>query len=159
MERPLCKFCEVRHWSWEPHAGTRIKKQAEPRHIIVPDPVIPAPRQDIPAVADNAVDINPSAVVTDIPAVPAVEETDVKAKYRTADGKFDKAAYQRDYMRRRREKAASHVALAGNDTAQPALVRPQAPFSGPVEHQKPGSSRMRGSGPNKERRKDTEETP
>jgi len=78
---PLCKICGERHWAIEPHQfnlPTSRYSQDEPQ------PVAKDMKRFPPA----------EAVSTGI----------VQEKQQTARGSFDRTAYQREYMRKRRQK-------------------------------------------------------
>ena len=77
---PLCKICETRHWAIEPHQFN-----------------LPASR--------TGEEVKPAAKdMKRLPPAEAVSAGIVQEKQRAPRGSFDRTAYQREYMRKRRGK-------------------------------------------------------
>ena len=87
MDKPKCRFCGAKHYSYEPHDRQSVSATAPSRAAPNHKAKAVDQRRDSAAV--------PSVRVQAGPVVPMEP---------TKAAKFDKTAYQRDYMRKRRAK-------------------------------------------------------
>ncbi len=89
MDAPICKLCGHRHWGndhrWADSAPVKLKKP-------------PKATEDA-----TAAEANPGSLVQGDALVEGMTQWDAPAA--DAPKKFDRAAYQREYMRKRRAKA------------------------------------------------------
>lgn len=77
---PLCKICDTRHWAHEPHTFN-------------------------PPASRAGEEIKPAAKDMErLPPAEAVSAGIVQEKQLAKRGSFDRTAYQREYMRKRRQK-------------------------------------------------------
>ncbi len=111
MMAPLCRLCGDRHWSSAPCVSLRAKPADSPAPAVRTVPVAPKPVKlpDVP--------VNPVADAVE-PAVPSglMPEKRVRAEKTGVPGvktEFDRKAYMREYMSRKRAEAKASKGATG----------------------------------------------